>query len=223
MIRLCAALLCLPGLAFADGLWPVPYDDLLRQPHRTERFDALPSAAEPGHRIDQHWRAPGLTIGERLAGPTAHDTAGFDVLTGVPAQPLRAIPGTQGQTFAIAHHMGFGSNALFPVGPKGADLPEGRGEGSAALVFDTPQTAIGLRLHAEYPDPLGQRPAPGTAVLTFHDASGQITQLTLPLSHGVLSFGWRSDLGITGLTIQNSDPGGIAIDDILYDVTALAG
>lgn len=222
MMRLCAALLCLPGVAAADPL-PVSYDDLKAQPHRIETFDALPSASEPGHRIDQHWRAPGLTIGERLVGQTAQDTDGFDALTGTADHPLRAIPGAPGQTFAIAHHAGFGSNALFPVGPKGADLPKGRGEGSAALVFDTPQTAIGLRLHAEYPDPLGQRPAPGTALLTFHHATGQTTELTLSLTHGVISLAWRSDTGIIALTVQNTDPGGIALDDILYDVTALSG
>ncbi len=222
MMRLCAALLCLPGVAAAD-LRPVSYDDLKAQPHRIETFDALPSAPEPGHRIDQHWRAPGLTIGERLVGQTAQDTDGFDTLTGTADHPLRAIPGAPGQTFAIAHHAGFGSNALFPVGPKGADLPEGRGEGSAAIVFDTPQTAIGLRLHAEYPDPLGQRPAPGTALLTFHHATGQTTEVTLPLTHGVISLAWRSDTGITALTVQTTDPGGIALDDILYDVTALSG
>ncbi|MBO6883077.1 MAG: hypothetical protein JJ869_05775 [Marivita sp.] len=222
MMRLCAALLCLPGVAAAD-LRPVSYDDLKAQPHRIETFDTLPSVPEPGHSIDQHWRAPGLTIGERLVGQTVQDTDGFDALQGAATQPLRAIPGAPGQTFAIAHHAGFGSNALFPVGPKGADLPEGRGEGSAALVFDTPQTAIGLRLHAEYPDPLGQHPAPGTALLTFHHATGQTTELTLPLTHGVILLAWRSDTGITAVTAQNTDPGGIALDDILYDVTALSG
>ncbi|WP_416881488.1 hypothetical protein [Marivita sp.] len=223
MRRLCFALLCLPGFAFAADLRPVPYDTLLPQPHRIETFDILPSAPEPGHRIDQHWRTTGLTIGERLAGQTVHDTEGFDTLRGAPTQPLRALPGAPGQTFAIAHHTGFGSNALFPVGPKGADIPEGRGEGSAALVFDTPQTAMGLRLHAEYPDPLGQRPAPGTALLTFHHATGQTSELSLPLTHGVISLAWRSDTGIIALTVQNTDPGGIALDDILYDVTALSG
>ena len=222
MMRLCALLLCLPTLALAD-VQPVPYHDLAAQPHRIETFDTLPSAPEPGHRIDQHWRAAGLTIGERLAGQTIHDTGGFDTLRGAPTQPLRARPGAPGQTFAIAHHAGFGSNALFPVGPKGADLAEGRGEGSAALVFDTPQSAIGLRLHAEYPDPLGQRPAPGTARLTFHHATGQTTEITLPLTHGVMSLAWRSATGITALTVQTTDPGGIALDDILYDVTPLAG
>ncbi|MEN8657223.1 hypothetical protein [Marivita sp.] len=223
MIRLCTALLCLPGLAAAADLRAVPYDNLLHQLHRIERFDTLPSTAEPGHRIDQHWRAPGLTIGERLAGQDVQNADGFDAVTGTPAAPLRAIPGAPGQTFAIAHHAGFGSNALFPVGPTGAEQPEGRGEGSAAFVFDAPQIAIGMRLHAEYSDPLGQRPAPGSAVLTFHDATGQTTQITLPLTHGVLSYGWLSDVGIIGLTIQNTDPGGIAIDDILYDVIALSG
>ena len=223
MIRLCAALLYLPGFAAAADLRPVPYGDLARQPHRIETFDALPSAPEPGHRIDQHWRGNGLTIGERLAGQSVEESGGFDALTGTADHPLRALSGAPGENLAVAYHAGFGSNAMFPVGSKGIALPQGRGEGSAALVFDSPQTAIGLRLHAEYADPLGQRPAPGTALLTFHHATGQTTEVTLPLTHGVISLAWRSDTGITALTVQNTDPGGIALDDILYDVTALSG
>ncbi|MGJ8604209.1 MAG: hypothetical protein ACSHXH_08790 [Marivita sp.] len=224
MIRAALALICLPALAQAD-LWPVPFDALRQQPHLIESFDSLPATPEPGIQIDQHWRAMGLSLAEHLAGQDSIDTGtGFDSLTGLPSAPLRVQPGLPKHNLSIAAHVGFGSNALFPVGPKGIAHAEGRGEGSVALVFDDPQFAIGLKLHAEYPDPLGQRPPPGTATLTFYAADARpIARVTLSLDHGVQPVAWRSGTGIAAITIENTDPGGIALDDILYAVVDLAG
>ena len=228
MIRAALALLCLPGLASANELRSVPYDTLRALPHRIGTFDSLPSVTEPGVDFHQHWRAPGLSIAEHLLGQrleeshTAHGR--FDMLKGLPSAPLRVIPGPPGQNFTVAHHAGFGSNALFPLGPVGNTGADGRGEGSIAIAFDDPQFAFGLRLHAEYPDPLGQRPMPQTAQVAFYDADARrIAEIVLPLGHGVISLAWRSGQGVAALTIQNTDPGGLALDDILYDVADLSG
>jgi hypothetical protein len=228
MIRLALALVCLPALAPASELNKVSFDTLRSQPHRIETFDGLPSVTEPGLNFDQHWRAPGLSIAERLLGQdleeTKTDYGRFDALNGLPSAPPRVVPGQSGQNFTIAHHDGFGSNALFPLGPVGIAGAEGRGEGSVAVTFDDPQFAFGLRLHAEYPDPLGQRPMPRAAEVAFYDANARrITDFVLPLGRGVISLAWRSGYGIAAVTIENTDPGGIAIDDILYEVEDLSG
>ncbi len=228
MLRAALVLVCLPGLATAAELRKVPYDDLRSQPHRIETFDSLPSVTEPGINFDQHWRAPGLSIAERLLvqglGETDTDYGRFDRLTGLPGAPPRVIPGQSGQNFTIAHHDGFGSNALFPLGPVGLAGADGRGEGSIAMTFDDPQFAFGLRVHAEYPDPLGQRPMPRAAEVALYDVNARlITQFVLPLGRGVISLAWRSGYGVAAVTIQNTDPGGIAIDDILYEVEDLSG
>lgn len=227
MIRAGLCLLLLPQLGHAGDLTPVPYDSLRTQPHRIETFDALPPTPEPGLRLDQHWRAPGLSIGERLSGQgiietrTGHSI--FDRIIGGPSA-LDVTPGEPGRNLTIAQHAGFGSNALFPVGPEGVSEATGRGEGSLALSFDMSQSAFGLRLHAEYADPFGQRPAPQTVIFTLYDrTAARITRLDVPLGHGVLSLAWRSRIGIAAITIETTDPGGIAIDDILYDITDLAG
>ncbi|WP_439122578.1 hypothetical protein [Marivita sp.] len=228
MIRASLILLCLPGLASANELRKVPYDSLRGQPHRIETFDSVPATTEPGINFDQHWRAPGLSIAERLLGQGLAETdteyGRFDSLNGLPGAQPRVIPGVSGQNFTIAYHDGFGSNALFPIGPVGIAGADGRGEGSVALTFDDPQYAFGLRLHAEYPDPLGQRPMPRAAEIAFYDANARLlTDFVLPLGRGVISLAWRSGYGVAAVTIENTDPGGIAIDDILYEVEDLSG
>jgi len=228
MIRAALILFCLPGFAAASDLRKVPYHTLKSQPHRIETFDSLPSVTEPGINFDQHWRAPGLSIAERLLGQglveTTTDHGRFDTLNGLPGAPPRVIPGQSGQNFTIAHHDGFGSNALFPLGPVGIAGADGRGEGSIAVTFDDPQYAFGLRIHAEYADPLGQRPMPRAAEIALYDVNARlITDFVLPLGRGVISLAWRSGYGVAAMTIQNTDPGGIAIDDILYEVEDLSG
>ncbi|MFP7673572.1 hypothetical protein ACG74X_09470 [Marivita sp. S0852] len=228
MIRLACLCLILPGLAAANELRKVPYDSLRGQPHRIETFDSLPKVTEPGLNFDHHWRAPGLSIAEKLLGQGVEeattDYGRFDRLIGQPDAPLRVIPGQSGQNLTVAYHSGFGSNALFPLGPVGIAGADGRGEGSLALTFDDPQFAFGLRLHAEYPDPLAQRPMPRAAEVAFYDVNARlITRFVLPLGRGVMSLAWRSGYGVAAVTIENTDPGGIAIDDILYEVEDLSG
>ncbi|MCL3882370.1 hypothetical protein [Marivita sp. GX14005] len=228
MMRLVLLLCLCPVLAASDEMRKVPYESLLGQPNRIETFDGVPSAVEPGLNFDRHWRAPGLSIGERLLGQSAAEAdtghGRFDRLRGLPGAPPRAVPGAPGQNLAVAYHDGFGSNALFPLGPEGYASASGRGEGSLAIVFDDPQFAFGLKLHAEYPDPLGQRPMPRAAQIAFYDAQARrLTRFVVPLRRGVMALAWRSGYGVTAITLENTDPGGIAIDDILYEVEDLAG
>lgn len=228
MLRAVLLLVLLAEPAMSSELRKVPYQTLLAMPHRIERFDALPPLAEPGLRLDQHWRSPGLSIGERLLGQALEETVTpfgrFDHLSGAPGAPPRVIPGAPGTNLALAFHRGFGSNALFPVGPEGHALREGRGEGSVAFTFDDPQFAFGFRLHAEYPDPLGERPMPRAAQITFLDTGARIiARFVLPLRRGVMSLAWRSGYGVAAVVIENTDPGGIALDDVLYEVEDLSG
>ncbi|MCK0149028.1 hypothetical protein MWU54_03250 [Marivita sp. S6314] len=228
MIRAALILTFLAGAAGANELRKVPYDSLRSQPHRIETFDSLPRVTEPGINFDHHWRAPGLSIAEKLLGQgieeVTTDYGRFDHLVGLPGAPPRVIPGQSGQNLTIAYHDGFGSNALFPLGPVGLAGADGRGEGSIAFTFDDPQFAFGLRLHAEYPDPLAQRPMPRAAEVTFYDVNARVlTRFVLPLGRGVMSLAWRSGYGVAAVTIENTDPGGVALDDILYEVEDLAG
>lgn len=227
MRALLAVLLLYTGAAQAgEALRPLPYATITDGPHWRVDFDTLPPRAEPGHILNAPLRYPGLWIGERLAGEgvTPDPSGHFDRITGTPQPPLRPQAGAEGHSLAVASHRGFGSNALFPLGPDGGAQRSGRGEGAVTLVFDTPPEALGLKIHADYADPLGNRPAPGRVWLAFLDRTGAETaRATLDMTHGVQRFGWLLLAPVRAVRIETDDPGGIALDDIVWPRPAPLG
>ncbi|SMH34876.1 hypothetical protein [Maritimibacter sp. HL-12] len=187
-------------------------------------FETLPVLPEPGQAHGAPLTAPGLAIGEAFAGQTVTG-APHDRLADAPRAPLTLAPFDAGQGLATAYHAGFGSNALFPLGPAGFPAIEARGEGAVALLFEADARALALKIHADYHDPLGARPPPGTATLRFYSRAGDlIDRHEIALSQGVAGLGFVSaGPGFAGVTITNDDPGGIAIDDIRYPLPDLSG
>lgn len=191
-------------------------------------FDTLPSRAEPGLNFDQNVYFAGAWLGERLVGQTLEtDADNHDRLTGQPDAPLTLLPGAPKRNLTIAFHRGFGSNALFPLGPKGFEDIRGRGEGAVTVVFDQDQAALGLRVHAHYPMPLGATPPEGRLRIAFFARDGrEIAALDQQLGAGVADLGWRrADYrpDIAAITITNDDPGGVALDDIIFQLTPPLG
>ena len=212
------------------------YDTLAARLDGRMDFEDLPAIAEPGVILDSVYRVPGAALAEHFAGqsvrirrlPEAWGGGRHDALSHEDLRaPLALRPGPPGQSLAVAQHRGFGSGAVFPVGPDGARARSGRGEGALALLFDSDQRAVGLRIHADYADPLGGRPPPGVATVQFHARDGtRLGVAALTLGHGVASFGFvvqGAGAGIAALTIHNADPGGIAIDDIVFALAPLTG
>lgn len=227
--------LCAAGpAARADTIVARPYEALVRMLDRREGFEAWPSRAEPGHLLQAPHRGEAITVASHFTGQTPailtrRDGGRFDSLTQARAlPPLRLETGPPGQGLAIARHRGLGSNAVFPVGPDGFDRISGRGEGALAVLFDHDQWATGFRVHADYPDPLGTRPARrGSIEVILLDRAGQVlARPVMPLDPGLTALGFATADGapaIAGVVILNTDPGGIAVDDILYDAAALLG
>ncbi|WP_425038384.1 hypothetical protein [Primorskyibacter sp. S187A] len=214
-----------PLAAQTSPVVPENYDTLARELPGLVSFDTLPPVPEPGHLIDGLYRAPGALIGERFMGQTlltARDAQNnrFDAFGGDVSTPLQPVPGGPGQSLAIAQHRGFGSMAAFPLGPRGYPDVAALGEGALAVLFEADQAALGLRLHAEYEDPLGARPLPGIATLTFYDRSGQVIGVQIiGLHYGPQDIGVRfPDKNCAAFTLTTKDPGGIAVDDILYSL-----
>ena len=189
-------------------------------------FETLPRRPEPGFNLNAPMRVHGAWLGERLAGQRTVG-APNDVILGTPGLPLAVAPGVAGQNLSVAFHRGFGSNALFPVGPAGFASLGGRGEGAAAILFDRDQTAFGIRVHADYADPLSNRAPPGKLQLAFYSRAGSLIARTEHrLGYGVTEIGLRrvgNIPDIAAVVVTHSDPGGIAIDDILFQLTALIG
>lgn len=228
------AIMAQTSRAQSDQILARPYADLARELTRREGFEAWPTRPEPGHLLQALHRGSDITIGSYFSGQTPgiltqNNNERFDILTDVtPDLPLALATAPRGHGLAIAHHRGFGSNAVFPLGPDGFDRISGRGEGSLAVLFDHDQRATGFLVHADYPDPLGQRNATRgvvTVILLARDGQVLATPVT-PLKQGITAIGYATAAGapgIAGMVILNTDPGGIAIDDILYDRAALSG
>jgi hypothetical protein len=229
VIRALLALLAAATPALGDRIERVSYEAVLAKPHVIVDFESFPTLPEPGRSIDGLMDFGSAVIGETLVGQAVATLGGggtfWDAPGGAAAAtaPLRPLPGPEGQNHAVAFHAGFGSNALFPLGPRGFGAIEGRGEGMAALYFPEDVAGFGVKLHADYADPLGTRPPPGTATFWFYDRAGQMLDaLTVALRTGVQSEGFAmTHPGIAGVLISNTDPGGIAIDDILIPLEGL--
>ncbi len=202
------------------------YDLLARELDGRIGFETLPQRPEPGFNLDAPLREPGAWIGERFRGRAVSGRP-QDRLSGRPDAPLEIRAGAPGRNLSVAFHRGFGSNALFPLGPAGFPALAARGEGAAAILFDRDQAAIGLMVHSDYPDPLGTRARQGEAILRLYTRKGRlIAEIRLALQPGINRIGLRRAGGIpdiAGIEITNTDPGGVAIDGILFQLVALTG
>ncbi|WP_306150899.1 hypothetical protein [Roseovarius sp. MMSF_3281] len=210
----------------AQAIEPVPYADLQSTLQARITFDTLPRQPEPGFKFDAAMRLGRAWMGQHFDGQSRHNRGGFDHVTGTPDAPLRVQPGARGQNLSVAYHQGFESNALFPLGPAGFPSLSARGEGAVALLFDQGQHALALKVHSDYVSPLGRAPEPGQVFLTLYTRQGMvIARHTRPLRPGITQIGLRRANGlpdIAGVLITNDDPGGIAIDDILYQTAPAA-
>lgn len=209
--------------ALSQGIASAEYSRLAKELNARSDFETLPQRPEPGFVFDAPYRSEGVWLAERFEGQKIVNATLFDVLSGEPVNPLKIRKGKAGRNLSVAFHKGFGSNALFPLGPDGFPEISARGEGAVAIMFDNDQYALGFRVHSDYPAPLGQRPGQrGTATVRFFTRNGtKIDQQTLTLQQGITEFGFEREnyiSDIAGITITNDDPGGIAIDDIIFQI-----
>lgn len=224
-----AALLLLAWPAQAEVV-EVSYDEVAALTRGRVSFDLLPDLPEPGHNLDHGFAFPGGRIGERFTGQTLSRIDGpespHDALSGAPDLPLTLHTGAPGQGLSVSFHRAFKSNALYPLGPIGYPVVQARGEGAAAVLFNENTCAFALRVHTEYIDALGTNMAhKGEVTLTFLSRDGAELGRFLRLpAGGITGYGFLAETPeIAGVTIENRDPGGIAIDDIRFGCIALTG
>lgn len=227
-MRRCLAtlLLVLATGPAAAQIAEVGYDLLAETLDGRIGFETLPRRAEPGFDLSAPVREPGVRIGEHFAGQAVAGDR-FDRVGGAPTPPLSVRAGASGQNLSVAFHRGFGSNALFALGPRGFPDLAARGEGAVAVLFDRDQSAFGLRVHSDYAVALGGVPNPGTVELRLYSRDGRlIAAHRHPLVPGITGIGLSRVGGvpdIAGFTLTTDDPGGIAIDDILFQLVGLTG
>ena len=231
-MRLIACLLALwASAATAQEVVKLPYGDLETLAPGLVTFDRLPAKPYPGYNFDHGIAFPGGFLGEAFQGQSVEaeriDGGGpHDVLRGAPSAPLALRPGAPGQVVSLSLHEGFGSMALYPLGQLGQPDPLARGEGAVAVLFRRDVCAVGLRVHTEYTNALGLNTGHrGNVTLTLYARDGTriaLRQLTLPegiTEHALFDPSAR----IAGMTVENRDPGGVALDDLRFGCPRLTG
>lgn len=171
-------------------------------------FETVASSPGPG-RLYEILDGDGATFGERFAGQIREADGDHDVIRGEPFDPLTPIAGAERESLGVQRV--FNNNVLVGFGPQQYPSRKASGEGAIAVAFDADQSAIGFRLVG------GEE---GEATITFLRRDGSIiVSLALgPLGEsqfGFLRGGGARD--IAGFVIDNLDPEGIAIDDIIFN------
>lgn len=171
-------------------------------------FQDIPT---PGGSIDfdTTLTMPGVSFSERFVGQTLSYSAGSDVLSGTPIGSLTLQAGVAGENIRVAQE---GSNK----GIDGHSIGSLGGEGSIALLFDQDQRDVGIVV-------LGGHG--GTATFDFWGSDGSLIHSLSTSSLGLVNyFGFSREFGeedIAGISIWNTDPGGIGFDDISFSATTV--
>lgn len=199
---------CLPLPAFACGHPICRVDPGSLELTRIINFDDMQSAWDPGFPHDEPIRMDGASFAERFAGQSLSSKGDFDQVNGPALPPLTLVPGAPGQTLSVARVLG--SNTLNGFGPAGFPRTNAQGEGAIAVLFDDDQPAFSLEILG------GEK---GTATLMFLRRDGTIIHAITIANLARASFGFRraGDIpDIAGFVLTNTDPQGVAIDNLRF-------
>lgn len=156
------------------------------------------------------------SFGESFAGQVVSNSGNFDVLSGSPSDPLTLLAGAASvNVTAIDGGAGdYGNTAIAGSGPLGYPSSEAVGEGSIAILFDFDQSEFGF-------DVVGGDGGSATAQFWARDGS-LIDEIVFNLSSATFqSFGFVTDdelKSVAGVSIFNTDPGGLGFDNFIFDV-----
>lgn len=203
-----AATLAGPLAANAAPINQVNYDDLTGTQFVT--FDDVPGGGAPGTNYDAVFVSGGVSFAERFVGQANAPAGGFDVLSGAPSGPLALAVGAAGQNLNV--FVNNASQVLTGLGPLGFPDFGAIGEGSIALLFTSEQSEFGFQLVG------GDG---GSATLDFFSRDGLlIHQIVLGgLANAFYGFSREGGVNdIAGVSIWNTDGGGIGFDNLKFDV-----
>lgn len=207
------AALPLPALACGAPICTVAPETLKLT--RIVTFEDVPISPGIGAKIDVPLEREGVSFGERFKGQRLERSEDFDRLAGLPAAPLVMVIGERRKNLGSMKLPG--TVVLHGLGPEGYPRGAAAGEGTIAFLFAEDQAALSFVV------PGGEN---GTVTVTFHARDGRVIhRVTLgPLTGQGFGFhrdGFQPD--IAGVTIENDDPQGIAIDDLRFEAVDLMG
>ena len=213
--------------AFAQELQinEAPYDEIKALEPVIETFQTHAQAA-----IRSELRIEKARIGQILAGQTLRNRAGRGlddhwVLDRRASElPLSLSTGSSGTVAAVVYDGAFDGFALAGIGPEQHGGGRMRlGTGIVTILFDEPQCLFGLRTWLDgAQDNIVMRDYPegNLNVILWNEAGQELADFRRYLDQGILEIGYIQSAGsypeIMAVTIQNLDPEGIGIDEILY-------
>jgi hypothetical protein len=186
----------------------VPIDTALVSCLATVTFEDIAGGETPGTNYDGLLVSGDLLFSERFAGQSVSSNGAFDVISGLPSNPLQPEVGEAGQNLDVFDYDG---NVLNGLGPIGFPEIDAIGEGSIAIYFPAVQSEVKLSL-------VGGNG--GSATLSFYRRDGSlIDQLIVSdLADLPYAFGTFDHTSIiAGILIQNTDASGIGLNNVCYD------
>lgn len=171
-------------------------------------FTYLKGGENPGTRYDGIVRSGDLSFAERFMGQTVGSSGDFDVVSGVPVDPLVLQVGAPGQNLDV---FAYTTNVLAGLGHLGFPDLDAIGEGAISMYFAFPQSRVSFQI-------VGGNG--GSATLGFYRTDGSLIDNVVVSGLGDLGYGFATADGtpsIVGILIQNTDPSGIGVVNICYD------
>ncbi len=166
---------------------------------------------------DAIFESGGADFAERFVGQSLSFSGNFDVLSGTPTSPLTLQAGTAGQNLSVTNSACCATPVLAGLGPLGYPALDAIGEGSMAVLFDYDQSQFGFELVG------GDG---GSATLSFFRRDGSLVDQVVVTGLNTQAYGFARVGGvhdIAGISIENTDPGGIGLDNLCSDVPGVPG
>lgn len=191
----------------------VPHDSLRFS--KLVDFDDLPTSIGVGRVIEGVLVQDGVRFGEHFAGQSLSPLGDFDQINGAPMIPLTVLEGSKGQSLGTMRLSG--TNVLHGHGHRRFPRVEAVGEGAIAVLFDHDQPALSFDIRG------GEQ---GFATVQFLRRDGSVID-TISLgplaedSFGFLRQGTLSD--IAGFVLLNTDPQGVALDNLRFESAPILG
>jgi hypothetical protein len=142
---------------------------------------------------------PGGAAGESFPGQTVTEVGGFEIVAGIPSNPLTLLtPGANDGVWCYQDELQGVAN-----GTTVGDI----GEGAISFFLQHDHSSIGIDIN---------KTDSGTVVMQFFSRVGSPFQIvTLSTGIGAQSYTFTANAGsIAGVTITNSDPSGISVDNL---------
>ncbi len=215
-----------PALA-NDLVWK-DYQTVKTESNKWEHFELARPRPKRNRTISLPYvyRGDGISFGERFLGQSitsvrlSNPNGVFDIVTGQPSSPLQIVSGKTGQNIAISREECRGSAAISGMSA-GTEEDDNNGEGALSVQFVSGQQAFGFAVKPRSNCEQSEI-RPGLLVIKAYADDGKVVgSLRVPVTQNpqYLAIGTKDNSpSIFGVSLTNSDPGGVGFDDFVYTV-----